>query len=215
LSKTPPHNQTSNAQEQAEWIVDKLYPIRHKVLSLTTGNHERRIADFCGYDISKEIAKHLGVPYDPDGMHMVIKFGNNNNRTNGQPFTYDVSMTHGWGGARTRGAKMASVERFATFMMADVYCISHDHVVDASPMNILYRNNSARINPKTGFKSGKFSAKRAMLVKTNAYIKYGSYSRFMGYPPTDLTTPIIFLAGEEKPWPNPKHPKRPEVRVLV
>ncbi len=212
--------QVGTPQDQRDWNIKQLQPIKHKVLGMTTGNHEDRIYNECGVDLSKDIAANLGCPYDPDGVYLKISFGDNNNYTEGKPFVYWIYSTHGYGGARTKAAKAVKVERLATWLHADVYGMSHDHVVNVAPDVYLMPDprtyaEKDKDGELTGFMRGKVTAHRKELVKTNAYLKWGGYSRKLGFPPVDLITPTIWLAGTHKPWPHAEKNRRPEVRVIV
>jgi hypothetical protein len=41
---------------------------------MTSGNHEDRIYDTNGVDLSKDIARELNVPYRAEGIGVKIKF---------------------------------------------------------------------------------------------------------------------------------------------
>jgi len=219
-SKGDIFRQVGTPQDQRDWCTEQLYPIRDKVLGMTGGNHEERIYQDVGMDITKDIAKELNCPYDPDGMYMKISFGNHNSRVSDRPFVYWIDAIHGHGGARTKSAKAMKVERQGYMVYADIHAMAHDHVVNVAPDVFLQPDN--RTAPEkdengneTGFMVGKVSAHRKMLIKTNAYLMWGGYARRKGFPPTDLVTPTIWLAGEEKPWPNAIKDDRPEVRIIV
>ena len=97
-------------------------------------------------------------------------------------------------------AKAVKVERASTFVHADFYVLSHDHTVNAAPTNyIMANNNSARYHPETGFTTGTVVSHRKMLIKSNAYLKWGNYAESGGFSPNDLETVIIKLSGEGKP----------------
>ena len=203
-SKGDVYKQVGTPQDQRDWLIEKLYPIKEKILGMTTGNHENRIYETAGIDISKDIAQDLSVPYRAEGLILKISFGNGNRWTKDRPYTYFLYQTHGYGGARTKSAKAVKVERMATWIHADVYLMSHDHIVSVAPD--IYLMPDPRVRPekdkdgnKTGFMVGTVTAHRKMLIKTNAYLKWGGYSEFLGFPPVDLETPIIKLAGQGKP----------------
>jgi len=198
-SKGDIHKQVVSPQKQRDDVIKIFEPIKDKVLGMVTGNHEMRIYNETGIDISKDIAQALGVPYRPEGILLKISFGDNNNRVDGRPYTYYVYTTHGYGGARTKAAKAVKVERLANWIDADVYIMSHDHVVNVAPDVYLMPDNRTRLDEDSGFTVGKIVAHRKMLVKSNAFIKWGGYSEMGGFPPVDLETPIIRLAGEGKP----------------
>ena len=202
-SKGEIFRQVGSPQDQRDWMIKQLMPIKHKVLGMTTGNHELRIYNEVGVDMSKDIAEALGVPYRPEGMLLKISFGDGNNRVAGKPFVYWGYATHGYGGARTKSSKAVKVERTATWIHADFYIMSHDHVVNVAPD--VYLLPDPRTKPQvgddgelTGFNTGKVTAHRKMLIKSNAYLRWGGYAEMGGFPPSDMATPIITLHGTSK-----------------
>ena len=203
-SKGEIYKQVGSPQDQRDWIIEKLYPIRKKILGMTIGNHEMRIWNDVGIDICKDIAKALNVPYRASGMLLKVSFGDKNDYVAGRPFTYWGYFTHGYGGARTKSAKAVKVERVATWIHADFYAMSHDHVVNVAPDIYLIPDPRTRAEKddngkETGFTVGRVQAHRKMLIKTNAYLKWGGYAEMGGFPPSDLATPLVKLAGIGKP----------------
>lgn len=198
-SKGDIYQQVGSPQDQRDWMIHQLMPIKHKILGMTTGNHEYRIYNETGIDISKDIAERLKVPYRSEGIMLKVSFGRGNSGHKTKPYVYFVYATHGYGGARTKSAKAVKVERLATWLHASVYIMSHDHVVNVAPDVYLVPDNRTHQDKDTGFQVGKIKAHRKMLVKSNAYLKWGGYSERGGFPPVDLETPIIQLSGEGKP----------------
>lgn len=204
-SKGDIFKQVGSVQDQWGWISELLYPIADRILGCCDGNHEDRIYNETGISVTKEIAKNLMIPYRPEGMLLKISFGGGNGRHPESPYTYWHYYTHGYGGARTASAKSVKVERTSSYIHADVYGMSHDHVSNAAPVVYLMPDNRTHTHKENGFTVGKITAKRKMLVKTNAFVKWGGYAEKGGFAPSDLTTPIIKMAGESQPM----------VRVLV
>jgi hypothetical protein len=192
-------------QDEADWMLSQLLPHKDKLLGMTMGNHEKRILDAVGHDYCRVIARELGIPYRAEGLLLKISFGEGNNRVSNRPYVYWLYMTHGYGGARTKSAKAVKVERTATWIDADIYIMSHDHVVNVAPDVYLQPDPRTHLDKETGFTVGHVKAKRKMLVKSGAFLKFGGYSEMLGYPPVDLMLPIIQLSGHGKP----------QVRVLV
>jgi hypothetical protein len=215
-SKGDIFEQKYTPQKQRDDVIDLLKPIKHKILGMVSGNHEARVYRKVGMDISSDIAQVLGVPYRADGMVLKVMFGCGNNRMPSAPYVFWGYTTHGFGGARTKSAKAVKVERAAAWMpSADFVTMSHDHVVNVSPdVDLIPDKRGTEI--ENGFLSGKVTAHRKMLIKTNAYLKFGGYAESGGFPPTDLATPIIYLlTPQSKFWENyPGEPKK-SVRVLV
>lgn len=199
-SKGEIFRQVGTPQDQRDWMIEKLYPIRKKILGCIIGNHEERILNDTGIDISKDIATALGVPYRPEGMIIKISFGAGNSWHPGKPYTYWGYFTHGHGGARTKAAKAVKVERVASYVPTmDFVVMSHDHVVNAAPDVALIPDARTRVDSKTGFSIGKVAEHRKLLVKTNAFVKWGGYAERGGFPPSDLSPVVINLAGQGKP----------------
>lgn len=194
-SKGEIHKQASSPGKQRDFIINLFLPIKKKVLGVTQGNHERRIEDV---DVASDIAEALGVPYRAEGMLLKISFGSGNSGHGDKPYVYWGYFTHGYGGARTKSAKAVKVERVSAWLHADFYVMSHDHVVNVAPDIYLLPDNRTHIDKDTGFKVGKLKAHRKILIKSNAFLKWGGYAEAGGFPPSDLTTPLIILDGTGK-----------------
>ena len=205
-SKGEIYKQVGSPEDQRDEMSDLLYPYREMFLGAVDGNHEDRIWREAGIHIVKDIAKNLGIPYRPEGLLHKISFGSGNSRHDDRPYIFWFYQTHGYGGARTKSAKAVKVERAATWIHADFYAMSHDHVVNVAPDVYLLPDPRTRVEKnnkgeETGFRIGRVRAHRKMLIKTNAYLKWGGYSEFGGFPPTDLTTPLIrLLTPKSKHW---------------
>ncbi len=191
------YEQIGDPQEQRDWMIERLRPIKHKILGMTMGNHEMRIKQ-SGIDICRDIATALDIPYRPEGITTRVMFGSGNDGHPDRPYIYDIYATHGYGGARTKGGKSVKVERSGHFVHADVYLMSHDHEVNVAEDNYLMPTSSASDIGKR-WQTGKFFAHRKLLVKTNSYLKWGGYAEMKGFSPNGLFTPIIKLSGEGKP----------------
>jgi UDP-2,3-diacylglucosamine pyrophosphatase LpxH len=214
-SKGDVYTQKLTPQEQRDAVIEMLKPIKDKVLGATQGNHEIRIYNETGIDLTQDIASKLEIPYRAEGMLFKLSFGDFNNRTKGKPFVFWSYITHGYGGARTKSAKAVKAERVSTWIHADWYAMSHDHVVNVAPDIYLMPDNRGMIDDK-GFLSGKVTAKREMLIKTNAYLRWGGYAEMGGFPPSDLTTPLIqLLTPYSELWETYPDKARQAVKVVV
>jgi hypothetical protein len=215
-SKGDIFKQVGSPEDQRDRMTEMLYPYRAKLLGAVDGNHEARIWNDVGVHIIKDIAKELGIPYRSEGMLHKISFGSGNSRNTDKPFVFWLYHTHGYGGARTKSAKAVKVERLATWMHADIYCMSHDHVVNVAPDVYFLPDPRTHLDKNSGFIIGKIQAHRKMLVKTNAYLKWGGYSEFGGFPPTDLATPLIkLLTPKSEYWNELPDKSKQAVKVIV
>ncbi len=215
ISRGDIYKQKITPQEQRDEVIELLKPIKDKILGVTTGNHEQRIYNETGVDLTADVACALNAPYRAEGMLYKLSFGDGNSNHTGKPYVFWGYLTHGYGGARTKAAKAVKIERLATWIHADFYAMSHDHVVNAAPSIYLIPDNRGIINEE-GFLSGKVVAHRELLIKTNAYLKWGGYSEFGGFPPSDLTTPLVqLLTPLSKLWSSYPDKPRQAVRVVV
>lgn len=220
-SKGEIYKQVGSPQDQRDKIIEWLTPYKEKLLGATDGNHEDRIWREVGIHIVQDIAKSLGIAYRPEGLLHKISFGSGNESHADRPFVFWFYQTHGYGGARTKSAKAVKVERVATWIHADFYVLSHDHVVNVAPDIYLMPDPRTRMEKddkgeETGFRVGRLKAHRKMLIKSNAYLKWGGYSEFGGFPPTDLATPLIrLLIPKSKHWEDLPGKPRQAVKVEV
>lgn len=190
------------------YIVDKFRPVAGKCLAITRGNHENRIYDYTGVDICAEVGDRLAeeggkaIPYDPDGIALKISFGDGSNSTKGRPYVYTNYITHGYGSARTSGAKVMKLERLASWLNVDNFFMSHDHTENIAPLAYLDFDPRTHIDSKTGLRVGRFRNKCKILIKTGAYMKWGGWAKAQGMSPTILGTPQVIFYGEGKPRAN-------------
>jgi len=220
-SKGEIYKQVGSPEDQRDKMIDLLYPYRDKLLGAVDGNHEDRVWREAGIHIVRDIARALGIPYRSEGLLHKISFGGGNESHADRPFVFWLYQTHGYGGARTSAAKAVKVERTSFWIHAHCYLMSHDHVVNVAPSVYLLPDPRTRVEKndkgvETGFNIGRVVAHRKMLVKTNAYLKWGGYSEFGGFPPTDLTTPLIKLLTPSTPyWEELPDKARQAVKVIV
>jgi len=162
-----------------------LMPIKDKILMITRGGHEEHIYRTVGHDYTAELAYDLGdVPYRPDGGMVSILAPRREGDRHKLEFTFYA--THGWGGARTIGAKVKKVEELAMAVDADVYILSHDHTQAVHRFNTLVPSRRHDRNGKR-----RLVVHRKLLVNTGGFLRYEGYVARKGYMPQDLGTPRI------------------------
>jgi len=169
-----------------------LTPIRNKILMVTRGNHEENIYKKSGADYSARLAYDLGdIPYKPDGGMVGIRLSTDGGTHNIMCWIY---ATHGWGGARTIGAKVKKAQDLLSVANADVYVISHDHTQNINRGNILEPPRS-----KINFHKPCYTTiKRKLFVNTGGFISYSGYIQRKGYTPQDLGTPRIRIEAKRQ-----------------
>jgi len=163
----------------------RLMPIKNKILMLTRGGHEESIFRKVGADYMARLAYDLGnIPYMPDGGILGVRLSKNNHTR-----MFWGYATHGWGGARTIGAKVKKVEDLANIANVDFVVLSHDHTAAIHRLNVLDPPR-ARIQFE---KPMYLTFQRKLLINTGGFVKYEGYIQRKGYVPQDLGTPRIRL----------------------
>ena len=164
-------------------VVEILKPIRNRILMITRGNHEETIYRKVGADYSARLAHELGdIPYKPDGGMVGIRLGLNNHTAMCWQYA-----THGWGGARTLGAKVKKAQDLSLIANVHIYWLSHDHTQNLTRGNIMEPPRSRIQFTKPMY----CTTGRRMYVSTGGFISYGGYIQRKGYTPQDLGTPRI------------------------
>ncbi len=131
------HTQKYQIQEQVEMIVEKLKPIRDKILFSICGNHEYRIEKTTGLDIAALMAFQLDIPYKKWESHFMLKLISKKDKANKRNLY--IYAHHGNGGGASSGGKINSVEKFhfrAPF--ANAIFIGHVHFTSETRREIRY-----------------------------------------------------------------------------
>ena len=65
-----PYDDVLSPEEQLEWCQEAFEPLRDRILAITQGNHEYRIAKRTSLHVLRRLADHLGLKdrYFPDGV---------------------------------------------------------------------------------------------------------------------------------------------------
>lgn len=169
--------------DKALTVLEDLFrPIADRILTACSGSHElKNMFKYCGSDYMYQLMRNLDRDhvYARDGGVLLIKT---------KPLTakdntfFSAVFTHGWGSARTRGAKLRKAEYLAEAFEADMIVISHDHTQNITRRNILY---------PVSWESDELATHRTMLVSTGGFRGYAGYPLRAGYQPSDLGTPRI------------------------
>ena len=149
--------------------------------AMISGNHDRRSKKESQIDLIDILCMVLGVPYSEDSMYMRYKVREN---------IYYVYMIHGYGGGKMLGGKANNLIRMKDQVAdADVYLSGHTHDLMGAKQDILLTESRAS---------------EPLKMKTQLFVRCGSYVKFMGYPirygfgPSTQGTPTIILSGFEK-----------------
>lgn len=110
--------QSMDLNEQKEYIIDLLQPFADDIIIYHQGNHSFRLSKEFDFDIAKDMARELGVPYSMGGN--IDKF-----KVNGKE--YSIYSHHGKGSASRRDLAIGKIIRDTAKIDADIYMMGHLH----------------------------------------------------------------------------------------
>jgi hypothetical protein len=177
--------QTATADEQIDYCVDVLRPVRDKIWCILDGNHPARVKKGGGVRPGHRIARELGIPdrYSIDTGYVVVRMGH---RENGKPWVYSLYVKHGAGGGTTTGGKAAEVERGANVRLAHVFWNAHLHG------KILFDD----VLTVPDFRQNKLVQWRRLYMRTASFLDYPGYAEEKGYRMCPLGSPELLLSGK-------------------
>jgi predicted MPP superfamily phosphohydrolase len=165
------YEQEEIGQTQYEQMVEMLSPLARAslIVGLLRGNHEERVYNATGIDISKAMARELHVPYLHDACWSQFRVGKQK---------YSVYALHGRTGARFDGTVLKAVENVAFSFFADIVAMGHAHKkVSGEPI-------------VEAIERDKVVQKKRVTVVTGSYLKYdGGYWQKTGGQISRLGSP--------------------------
>lgn len=160
-------------QSQYEQMVTILQPLAKKklILGLLDGNHEERVYKMTGVDVSKMMARELGVKYLGDACWNKFTVGKQ---------SYSIYSLHGRTGSRFDGTALLALERISTSFFCDLVVMGHAHKLISSTV-IIQRIEHGLVREH----------KKTLLI-TGSYLKYdGGYAQTVGLPMSKLGSPKV------------------------
>lgn len=182
------YSETHSPMEQVKLAVSLLKPIKNKIISIVTGNHDIRTYRKEGVDIMEFVALELGLSgvYSMEGNIVFIRFGKDT--AHNRKLCYTLYHTHGTGGGRKEGAKAIRLADMASVIDADIYIHSHTHL----PM--IMKQGFFRVDRR----NSTYSNTEKLFVNSAASLNYGGYGQMGEFKPPAIKSPIIFLDGRRK-----------------
>lgn len=179
LSKGSAFDNIGQPREQVFSVIEELTPIRGRILAYVGGNHERRTEKTFG-EVGRLIATLLKIPYSQGRQVVDVFYGDH------QPFK--ISLWHGSGSARTKGAKLQMLHRFMGQGDSQLYLVGHLHDVVAT-----YDWRQVREN-------GKIELRKIAGVMSSSFQDYwNTYAEVFGLSPSDTMMARIVL-GIKGDW---------------
>jgi len=167
-------------QEQYNLVLEKFRPIKDRIWGLLAGNHEEnRIRSKTSFDLSKMLAKALGVAFGGFGCYFKVRYGSQN---------YIIYATHGSSGATKAHTRLKAVTDLSGHFDAEIYLHGHLHELE-SYQGLFYRVSKRHAEVVKG---------KRLFVLTGHYLDYeGSYAQAKNMRPTKLGSPKIKLYKDE------------------
>lgn len=189
-SKSDVFSSTMTPDEAMDYVVDFLEPIKDRILSVCSGNHDSRMSKETSVNPLRRICKELNIEdkYHPHACVVFISFGKSQGRDcRKQP--YVIFHRHGNGGGKKIGGKANNLQSLSEVIDCDAYIISHTH------QSLVFKQNYYR----TDYKNKKITPVEKTFVNSNAWLDYeNSYAVSLGCTPASLQYPVMILKGYEK-----------------
>ena len=167
-------------QQQYEYVLELLEPIKDKLYGIHIGNHEQRIFNETGMNVTKLMANALGTRYLGYSAFHKIKVGDIN---------YVVFSTHGSSGATLPHTKIKRCLDLATFIDADIYMMGHVHALQVHTQEV----------KRVDMRKGTVVKDKKYFVLTGHYLEYNdSYADMKNMKPSKQGCARIRLDGKRK-----------------
>jgi len=175
------YEQAEIVSEQLEHFQFLFKPLADEglILGMHQGNHEARLYTSSGLDITKFMAKELGVPYFSWGKLHRFVVGKEG---------YNLYTTHGSSGARLPHTKIKGALDLANLAEAEIYAMGHLHQLSNHIRNFyaIDRRNKTVVEEQKHF------------ILTGSYLSHwGSYAHVKSLEPMRKGSPKVKLSGEE------------------
>ncbi|HEY8342296.1 MAG TPA: metallophosphoesterase [Calditerricola sp.] len=175
--------------EERRLLVRELEPVKHKILCITSGNHELRHRD-SDENPAALIAERLGLEdrYHPDGVLLEVSFGRKHG-TKGVPTSFLFYVTHGRGMGRLPGGNLNRIFELPRVVQAvDGYIMGHVH----KPIIFVSRTNIPDPRNKT------CSPRLQLYAIAGSFLEWGDYAEQNMLAPTVTAFPVARLFQKEK-----------------
>lgn len=187
-SKSDVYSEELSPMEQVLKTTEMLEDIKDKILVIATGNHEDRIAKETNIDVTRLIARELGIEdrYADAWWYLYLTFGKDKKK---RAVTYGITGVHGYGGGRKTGGKINRLEDMQQTVIADLYIMSHTHkpISTKSCIYIPY------------YQSKTLTKEEMYFLMTNSFLESdGGYGEKMGFPPSNTSITEAQLSGIKK-----------------
>jgi hypothetical protein len=200
-----PHDKRWDCQVISPWVeqdniaecltnrIVKLFePIKDKCLGLIEGNNEDAIRRLLDVNVQKNLCERLGVSNLGYSCFYRLVFRRRPKVNRGEGHSYTLYITHGNGGAITKGAKVMRLQRMMDNFQADVYMMGHMHDIITDTKSYLRLTEVNKISHLT-----KVGAVTGSWFRTYSQGVKASYGEIKGYPPSALGCPVFTICPDK------------------
>lgn len=178
------------AEEMSDTFYNVVKPLRGHFLGLLDGHHFMTFSGIARQSIrgrtnTEYLCDKLGCPYLGVGMGWIeLDFG--------YGFQLKIMASHGYGGARTAGARVIKRVRMAEVARADIYLMGHDDEKMAKESQVL------------DFVDGKYESREQVFIATGSFQRgyplgiSGGYVEQLLLPPCGLGTVLVGVELEKR-----------------
>ena len=184
------YTEVLSPMEQLVKMVTILRPIQGRILAILQGNHEARTWRESGIDVTRLIARELGVEdrYAEGMAYIILRFGDLGATRHHQKARYTILATHGSGGGKTVGGKANRLADLVSIIDADIYLYGHTHET------IIFKESFWRID----LNNDNASLVDRMFVNSGAFLDWGGYAESKQLRPSSITPVHIILSGDKR-----------------
>lgn len=182
------YNEKLTPMEQIVKLCDLLEPIKDKILVIHPGNHENRTYKEDGIDITRIVAKQLGIEdrFSDTWWYLYLTLGKSTKHQ--RPLIYTITGVHGYGGGKKNGGKINNLVEMSDKVIADIYVMGHTHT-PIMTRNTIYTPD---------YQHRSLVKKDKYYLMTNSFLDYGGYGELYGFTPSTTEHQEMILDGRKK-----------------
>lgn len=175
-------------QQQLDDVSELLYPIKDRILTMVSGNHEQRSFKDVGLDPMKYVALQLRIPhlYRPYLSFLKVKVGKRTNH-NKRPPNYSIAVTHGTGASSRPASRINKNSDFLVNIGTDILITGHTHSPSVVP-DVRHEVNMSR---------GLVIQRQQVSVTATSWLESGGYAEQAMLTPKPIAPNVIYLYGKE------------------
>ena len=196
--------------DDTRWSIDDIYEnrikefakeisfMRNNIIGLIEGNHYG-IFSTGGMTTTQYLCNHMRCFYL--GVNGFVRLSFSQIKRPNSRFSIDIFAHHGRGAARLIGSSLNNVEQMVSTAEADIYCMGHDHKLNAAKISRLHLVNGGdklQLKDKTMLLARSGSFLRGYIPDHQSYVVRGAMKPAeIGYLKITLTPQRIKKANKE------------------